>query len=265
MSATTYVHCDFKKLLDLSGQVAIVTGGATGIGFAIVRRLLESGATVVIADLSQEALNEATTKLQHLNLTKLKALLIDVTNETQVQRMVDETVGSFGRIDILVNNAGIYPFSPFLNLTLESWNKVLSVNITAAFLCSQKVAKHMVEKGIKGKIINITSTAAIKYQEGGLSHYGTTKHGLLGLTRFLAAELAADNIVVNAVAPGKILVSKFAKGMGISEEGIVEIEDVPMKRLGLPDEIGKVVLFLASPMSTYQTGAQVVVDGGASL
>jgi 2-deoxy-D-gluconate 3-dehydrogenase len=259
-----------KELLNLSGKTAIVTGGAVGIGLGISRRLAEAGANVLIADINAENAEKAKQELLALGW-KAEAVKADVSNEAEVEAMVQKAVSAFGGLDILVNNAGIYPNILFMNMTTADFKKVIDVNLKGVFLCARKAADQMVAQGRGGKIVNITSIDALHPSTPGLAHYDASKHGVWGFTKNIALELAEHKIWVNAVAPGGIAtpgvqnVSKAPAGVDMSKmlEGF--LKKIPMHRMGEPDDIGKAVLFLASDMSSYMTGTQVVVDGGYLL
>lgn len=260
-----------SKLLDLSGKVAIVTGGALGIGFGIARRLAEAGAGVVIADLKLEEAEKSAKELVDSGF-RAKAIACDVSNEEDIKNLVSQTTLSFNSIDILVNNAGIYPNIPVSKMTLSDFEKVLSVNLKGVFLCTKYVSDQMIKQGTGGRIINITSIDALHPSMIGLAHYDASKHGVWGFTKNVALELAPEKIWVNAIAPGGILtegVKESQKGApaGVDMEKVLEafLNKIPMHRMGEPDDIGKVALFLASDMSSYMTGSQVVVDGGVLL
>lgn len=261
-----------NQLLNLSGKTAIVTGGAMGIGFGIAYRLCEAGASVMIADLKFEAASQAVSQLSQKGW-KAKAVSVNVSKEEDVKKMVDETVNSFGSIDILVNNAGIYPSITLQNLTPEDFEKIIAVNLKGAFLCTKYVSQQMIKQGKGGKIINVTSIDALHPSSIGLSIYDASKHGLWGFTKNVALELAQHKIWVNAIAPGGIAtpgVQESQKGtqtQGVDMPKMLEafLANIPMHRMGEPDDIGKVALFLASDMSSYMTGAQIVVDGGVLL
>lgn len=259
-----------SKLLDLTGKTAIVTGGALGIGFGIALRLAEAGASVVIADLKDTEAKEACDKISTQGFSCI-SLSVDVSNEIAVKEMVTKTVETFGGIDILVNNAGIYPNVPLASMTLSDFEKVIKVNLTGVFLCTKYVSEEM-KKNKSGKIINITSIDALHPSNIGLAHYDASKHGVWGFTKNSALELAEYNISVNAIAPGGILtegVKEAQKGTpaGVDMNKAMEafLAKIPMHRMGNPDDIAKVVLFLASDMSSYMTGEQIVVDGGVLL
>jgi 2-deoxy-D-gluconate 3-dehydrogenase len=257
-----------QQLINLKGQTAIVTGGAMGIGFGIAWRLAEAGANVVIVDLNVEAGEASTAELQKhgWKATFIKA---DVANDKDVKQAVEFAVATYGGVDILVNNAGIYPPVPVMQMKSDVFDKVLSINLKSVFLFTKAVAEIMIKQGRGGKIINITSIDALHPSAVGLAVYDASKHGLWGFTKNTALELAPHNIQVNAVAPGGIITPGTGAGMKSSPalEAIKAkfIEKIPMKRMGESDEIGKVVLFLASPLSSYMTGSQVVVDGGVLL
>jgi 2-deoxy-D-gluconate 3-dehydrogenase len=262
-----------KDLLNLSGKTAIVTGGALGIGFGIASRLAEAGANVVIADLKPEAATAAGQKLTSLGFKAL-ALATDVSKEIDVEKMVAHTVEAYGGIDILVNNAGIYPNQLIMNMTVADFHRVIAVNLLSVFMTTKAVSQVMIKQGRGGKIINITSIDALHPSSAGLAHYDASKHGLWGFTKNSALELAPHKIYVNAIAPGGIAtegVAEIQKNMqlpeGVDMQKLMEtfMAKIPMKRMGEPDDIGKVALFLASDMSSYMTGSQIVVDGGVLL
>ena len=262
-----------NKLLDLTGKTAIVTGGALGIGRGITYRLAEAGANVVIANRTKEEADKVVAELSAKGW-HLRAERTDVSLEADVKNMVGETINTFGSIDILVNNAGIFPSIPVHQMSLADFEKVLSINLKGVFLCTKYVSEKMIEQGKGGKIINITSIDALHPSSIGLAHYDASKHGVWGFTKNVALELAPYKIWVNAIAPGGILtegVKKIQSTMptpqGVDTKKILEsfLTKIPMSRLGEPDEIGKVALFLASDMSSYMTGSQIVVDGGSLL
>jgi 2-deoxy-D-gluconate 3-dehydrogenase len=258
-----------NKLLDLSGKTAIVTG-AIGIGYAIIHRLAEAGAKVMVAARNQEELSKTVAEMQGKNY-QVKGVRADVSVEADVINMVETTVAEFGGVDILVNNAGIFPVVPVLEMKTEDFEKVIDINLKGVFLCSKYAAAQMIKQGRGGRIINITSIDALHPSMVGLAHYDASKHGVWGFTKNLALELAPHKIWVNAVAPGGIATPGVAKmqsaSAGVDMKKMLEefINKIPMYRMGEPDDIGKVVLFLASEMASYMTGSQIVVDGGRLL
>lgn len=255
-----------SELMDLTGKTAIVTGGGQGIGRGIVDRLHEAGANIVVVDIDQAVAQSAAAELNRRRPESALAIAADVSRSEQVSSLVKATVEHFGGADILVNNAGIYPFSPIRQMTEELFMKVIDVNLRGVFLTTKLVAEQMIAQGRGGKIINITSIDALHPSSIGLAHYDASKHGLWGFTKNAALELAPYKIWVNAVAPGGVNTPGVAKAMGgKGVQETVENFQVPMGRMGEPDDIGKAVLFLASDLASYCTGSQVVVDGGALL
>ena len=261
------------KLLDLSSKTAIVTGGARGIGLGIAYRFAEAGAKVTIADIDKEKADDSAQQLKAKGWQAV-AVACDVSKADEVENMVAETVKTFGSVDILVNNAGIFPNILVMNMREEDFDKVIDVNLKSVFLCTQKVAKQMIAHGKGGKIINITSIDALHPSSAGLAHYDASKHGVWGFTKNAALELAPHKIWVNAIAPGGIAtpgVEKVQKNLelpqGVDMQKLLEnfMAKIPMGRMGEADDIGKVALFLASDLSSYITGGQIVVDGGVLL
>ncbi|HUD20691.1 MAG TPA: SDR family NAD(P)-dependent oxidoreductase [Candidatus Saccharimonadales bacterium] len=260
------------QLIDLTSKVAIVTGGAMGIGQGIVARLAEAGATVLIADMNEQV---AQTTAQELSSKgwKVEALRVDVSSEADVQKMVAACREKFGRIDILVNNAGIYPAKSVAEITTADFEKVIRVNLQSVFLTTKYASEVMKQQG-GGRIINITSIDALHPSMVGLSLYDASKHGVWGFTKSSALELAPDKIWVNAIAPGSIqtpgAAASEATEPAVDAETLKKqteafISKIPMGRIGIPDDIGKVALFLASDLASYMTGEQIVVDGGILL
>ena len=246
--------------MNLTGKTAIVTGGAMGIGLAIAERLAEAGAKVLIADKDSAAAAAAAAKI--LNSV---ACVTDVSDEAQVDAMIAKAVAELGGVDILVNNAGIYPQKPVLEETKEDFKKIIDVNLVGAFLCAKAVARQMIVQNRGGKIINITSIDALHPSSVGLAFYDASKHGLWGFTKNLALELAPHNIWVNAIAPGAVATPGTNFGKIPDEFMNAFLARIPMHRMADADEIGKAALFLASDLSSYMTGSQVVVDGGTLL
>jgi len=257
-----------QQSINLKDKTAIVTGGAMGIGFGIVYRLAEAGANVVIADINEEVGNKAMAELNNGGF-KTTFVKTDVADEEQVKNATDFALKTYGSIDILVNNAGIYPIIPVMQMKPNDFDKILAINLKSVFLFTKSVAEVMVNQGRGGKIINITSIDALHPSSVGLAVYDASKHGLWGFTKNTALEFAPHNIQVNAIAPGGIITSGTGAGAPPTPEmeTILKkfLEKIPMKRMGYPDEIGKVALFLASDLASYMTGSQIVVDGGVLL
>lgn len=258
-----------KDLLNLEGKAAIVTGGAKGIGYAISYRLAEAGAKVLVADIDEETAGKTAREFADRGWTA-EAFKVDVSDEQAVQDMISTCKDEFGSVDILVNNAGIYPSEPVAQMSAADFEKVMHVNLRSVFLATKYVAEVMKQQG-GGKIINISSIDAVHPSMVGLAHYDASKHGVWGFTKNSALELAEHKIWVNAIAPGGIATPGVAAGSGgASGEQMAELTKtflakIPMHRMGDPDEIGMVALFLASQMSSYMTGEQIVVDGGVLL
>lgn len=262
-----------QELISLKNKSAIVTGGAMGIGLGIAYRLAEAGAKVVIADIDVGAAKKAAEKLTTQGW-EVRPMKVDVSNEQEVKHLVADTISVFGSLDILVNNAGIYPNILMMQMTAEDFEKVLAVNLKSVFFCTQAAAKQMISQGRGGRIINITSIDALHPSMAGLAHYDASKHGVWGFTKNVALELAPHKIWVNAIAPGGIStpgVTALQKGMklpaGVDMKKILETfsAKIPIGRMGEPDDIGRAALFLASDLSSYMTGSQIVVDGGVLL
>lgn len=260
------------QTLNLSQKTAVITGGAAGIGQGITARLHEAGANVVIADMDEAAAANAAQQLEAARPNSTLAVAVDVSKSDNVAKLVQAAVEKFGGIDILVNNAGIYPPSPLASMTEDQFMKVIDVNLRGCFLTIKLISDQMIKQGRGGKIINITSIDALHPSMVGLAHYDASKHGLWGFTKNVALELAEHKIWVNAIAPGGIATPGVAKMQGPAQPGVdmkatldAFLAKIPMHRMGESDEIGKVALFLASDLSSYMTGSQVVVDGGALL
>lgn len=260
------------ELFDLSGKGAVVTGGAMGIGRAISERLCEAGAGVIITDINEDAAKQAAEEIQGAG-GNARAVRADARSAEDGKKVAQAALEAFGSLDILVNNAGIYPFSPVLETTEELWDKVLNTNLKGTFLYSQAAARVMAKDKKGGRIINLCSVDALK-PTGMVAHYNASKGGALMLTKALALELAPMNILVNAVAPGGIatpgtagLSETMLADFGLDPEEVTQefLNKVPLGRWGEPDDIAKVVLFLASSASDYMCGEMVVVDGGILL
>ena len=268
------MNTPLAQIISLQDKVAIVTGGAVGIGQGIAERLHEAGANVIIADMNQQNADAEAGKLNSLRADSALAVLTDVSSSSDVSNLVAKTVEKFGRIDILVNNAGIFPSQPLSVMEEADFMKVIDVNLRGVFLTTKAVSSQMIAQGQGGKIINVTSIDALHPSMIGLSHYDASKHGVWGFTKNVAIELAENKIWVNAIAPGGIATpgvasmqdpSKLPPGVDMKAITDAFMAKIPMHRMGEPDEIGKVALFLASDLSSYLTGSQIVVDGGALL
>ncbi|MGB2885940.1 MAG: SDR family oxidoreductase [Dehalococcoidia bacterium] len=260
------------QLFDLTGKGAIVTGGAMGIGEAIARRLAEAGASVMITDVNLKEANQAVERIKAEG-GKAQAIYSDVASISDAQKAIEATVAAFGRLDILVNNAAVYFFSSVLQMSEEKWDRLLNTNLKGLFFYSQAAAQEMIKTGHGGKIINMASVAALSPIMGDLAHYGASKGGVIALTNALALELAPYNILVNTVAPAGVMtpggvaqgVAIEARGESLEEHTENFVARLPLHRIGEPDDIAKVVLFLASAAADYMTGSLLLVDGGYLL
>jgi NAD(P)-dependent dehydrogenase (short-subunit alcohol dehydrogenase family) len=252
------------ELFDLTGKVAIVTGGSRGLGLEMAEGLGEAGAAVVITGRRAEYLQAAEAALQARGITVL-AFQGSVAEPDSVRQLVQATLDRFGRIDILVNNAGVSWGAPTLEMPLEKWQYVLETNLTGAWMLSQAVCRVMVAQGEGGRIINIASVAGLQGGDpSGMSAigYNTSKAGLIGLTRTLATHMAEHGILVNAICPG-FFPTRMTKGI-LEQAGDQAGKGVPLQRIGRPGELKGVALFLAAPASSYITGQILPVDGGAT-
>ena len=246
----------------LEGQVAVITGGGTGIGLAIAKRLGELGARVAIGSRNSEHLEKGTADLRHAGLDPL-AVQIDVRNTEQVDEMVTRVTRHFGRIDILINNAAGNFICRAEDLSPNGWNAVIGIVLNGSFYCSRAVGRHMIQRGGGGSIVSILANYVWTGSPGTI-HSAAAKAGVMSMTQTLAAEWAAHRIRVNAVAPGPIESPGAAKQLWDTPEAVQRITDrVPLKRWGRPTEIADAVVFLVSPNSSYITGEILTVDGGA--
>jgi NAD(P)-dependent dehydrogenase (short-subunit alcohol dehydrogenase family) len=252
----------------LLDRVAIITGGARGIGRGIVLKFAEEGCSPVIADVM---VTEGRKTLHEISEKGREGLFIqcDISDRRQVQSMVGEVIEKFGKVDILVNNAGIGPLPKSISeVSEEDWETVLAINLKGVFLCCKAVVPHMKKKGY-GKIINVSSMAAIAPPAPNI-HYSAAKAGVLGLTRDLALELAPFNICVNAILPGAIHTPMLEQLIPLDadkEDFLAEVakKATPMQRIGTPEDIAGVALFLASDLSGFVTGDRILVGGGSPL
>ncbi|UCC38360.1 MAG: SDR family oxidoreductase [Candidatus Aminicenantes bacterium] len=243
----------------LKGRVAIVTGGSRGIGRGIAFRLAEEGARVLVADIDSLNAKKAAEALTEKHLEAVP-VQVDITKERSVDEMVKIALKAFKKIDILINNAGIMFRTRLQDLSLKEWEDIIKVNLTGPFLCSKAVIPFMKRNGY-GRVVNISSSAGRSVSTLGGAHYTASKAGLLGLTRAVAKETAPFGITVNAVCPG-LIDTQMARDTTTKAELNAFIDSFPIKRLGLPEEIGDLVVFLCSQKATYITGASIDINGG---
>ena len=251
-----------QKLFDLTGKVAVVTGGNGGIGLGIAMGLAGAGANIVIAARSVEKTAQALEDIRALGV-EAHGITVDVTQEPAIQRMVTSTIDHMGRLDILVNNSGIAVRAQPQELTSAQWDSVVDVNLRGAFLASKEAYAQMVKAG-GGKVINVGSMYSIFGSDWG-SPYAASKGGLVQLTKSLAVAWAKDNIQVNAVLPGWI-VTDLTRGIQDADPNRYDniSRRIPTGRWGEPSELAGAAVFLASTASDYVTGATLAVDGGYS-
>jgi 3-oxoacyl-[acyl-carrier protein] reductase len=243
--------------MELKGKVALVTGGGQGIGQVIGNHLAKIGAHVVFGDIN---LKNAERSAEDISASggKASAILLNVTDPENVKVAFDSIKSEFKSLDILINNAGITKDGLFVRMKEDDWDRVLAVNLKGSFLCGQQAAKHMMKQR-QGAIVNIASIVGIM-GNAGQANYSSSKAGLIGLTKTMARELAPRNITVNAIAPGFI----DTEMTRVLDEKIKDklVEQIPLSRLGLPEDIAHSVVFLVSSSSSYITGQVLNVNGG---
>ena len=255
--------------MKLDHKIAVITGGGKGIGRIISLAFAKEGADVVLAARTKSALDETAEEISKMGRRALP-LVADISDEDQVNEFVNSTIRKFGKIDILVNNTGIMgPTVPVVDLDIKDWDRVISINLTGAYLCSKAVLKHMI-KNKSGNIVNMSSVAGTR----GLwkrSPYSVSKWGILGLTKTLALEVGVYGIRVNAICPGPVegkridrVFRERAEAMGISPDLLVKkiIDEIPLRQLTKPEEVARTAIFLASSDSEGITGQIICVNAG---
>ena len=250
----------------LQGKTAIITGGASGIGRAIARRFAMEGARVIIADVTTDVREGGVPTHEQLTREgfRVEFVATDVSDEAQTEAVVRHAASRHGRLDILVNDAAIGFGKKLTETSLQEWNRVMAVNLTVAFLMSRAAVRQMLKQAVinevRGRIVNISSQHGMIAAPEDVA-YGTSKSGIVYLTRQIAADYASDHIICNAVAPGKILTGKTGRAI---EPRWIEYSQArtPMPRLGKPEDVANAALFLASDEATYMTGVNLMVDGG---
>ena len=243
--------------MSLSGRIALVTGASQGIGRACALELAKAGAAVAVAARNQEKLNEVVQKIGETG-GKAAAFAVDIGDEEQIKSAFKSALAQFGKIDILVNNAGITRDQLVMRMKRADWDAVLNTNLTSAYLCIQQVIGSMLKQRW-GRIINITSVFG-QMGQAGQANYASSKAGLIGLTMAIAREVGSRNITCNAVAPGFI---ETAMTSGLPEEFKQNaLKNIPLGRLGTPEDVARAVAFLASEDASYITGHVLNVNGG---
>lgn len=248
----------------LKGKVAVVTGGGTGIGLAVARRLGELGARIAVGSRNSANLERGTADLRHAGLDPL-AVQIDVRNPEQVEEMVHRVIRHFGRIDILVNNAAGNFICRAEDLSPNGWNAVIGIVLNGSFYCSREVGRHMIARGGGGSIVSVLANY-VWTGSAGTIHSAAAKAGVMSMTQTLAVEWAGHQIRVNAVAPGPIESSGAARQLWNTPEAVQRITQmVPLRRWGRPEEVADAVAFLVSEHAGFITGETLTLDGGAWL
>jgi len=238
----------------------LVTGGGSGIGQAVCLAFAREGADVAVVDVSLEGAEATAQETREIG-RKAVALQVDVSNPAAVQEMVNQATAALGEVDILVNSAGVREIIPFLQLPFAEWQRVISINLTGTFLCSQAIAQYLVAQGRGGKIVNLASVAGLMAVPNRAA-YVSSKHAVVGLTKEMAIELADKNIQVNAVAPGVVRTS-MTESYFDKPDILASLRKAhPAGRWAQPEEIAGLILFLASSEANFITGATFPIDGG---
>jgi len=250
--------------MKLQGKVALITGASSGIGYGCAAAMAREGADIVANYYKGD--DGARKLLQEIEELGRRAVAVDadVARKIEVNRLMSESLETFGRIDVLVNNAGIEHITPFLDIPEEEWQRVIDVNLKGQFFVGQAVARHMVERSIRGSIVNISSVQSVMAAPG-RAHYASTKAAVAQLTRNMALELAPDRIRANAIAPGLIRTGMTEQFWEDPELIEALMGSIPWGREGSPEEVGRVAAFLASDDASYITGATLFVDGGMTI
>jgi NAD(P)-dependent dehydrogenase (short-subunit alcohol dehydrogenase family) len=245
----------------LDGKVAIVTGGASGIGKGTVEAFVEEGARVIVGDVDSDGIGALIGQLGH---NQVDGSVVDVRDEAAVQRMVEQAFRRFGRLDVAFNNAGVGGFSPIQSYSLEDWDRVLGISLTGTFLCIKHQAARLIGQGQGGSIINVASLNAIQPTEG-FAAYCSAKAGVAMLTKVAALELGRHRIRVNGIGPGLIHTPATAGMTALPGLEDSFIHEAPIGRAGEPADVAKLAVYLASDDSSLMTGQTLYIDGGASL
>ncbi len=257
----------------LNGKRVLVTGGSMGIGMGIVKRFVSAGAKVLIADKAVDPANNYINSLPASVRGNVAAVYVDLVDQDSPKIMINTMVKQFGGIDVLINNAGIYPMVPMMEMKPDLFDKVYAINLKAAAFTCREAARQMVNQGSGGKIVVIASIDSIHPSAVGLAAYDASKGGVLMFTKNFALEVAKYGINVNAIAPGGISTEGSSLSIQSSKMTKEDLEkmtagfiaQIPLGRMGIPDDIAKVAMFLASSAADYMTGSLVVVDGGRLL
>lgn len=248
----------FDSNFTLTDRVALITGGAAGIGLAIARQYLEKGARVVLVDRAESVVDVA----REIGGDRALGLQADATDSAAAQAAVDRAIAHFGHIDILVNNAGVAILEPAEDVKEENWDLTMAINLKAVYVFSQIVGRHMIERG-SGKIVNMASQAGVVALPNHLA-YCTSKAGVIGMTKVLAMEWGPHNVQVNAISPTVVL-TELGRKAWAGEVGEQMKQKIPARRFAYPEEIAACALFLSSDAADMITGANLVIDGGYTI
>lgn len=244
----------------LKDKVALITGGSSGIGQAIALRLAEERAKVIVSSWEEKELENTVNLIESKGGT-VKSYQADVQNKTEVSQLIQYSYDAWGKIDVLVNSAGICRGKPFLEITESDWDDHMNINVKSAFLTSQEIIKRWQSDKTEGSIINVSSVNGIQVENNQV-HYNASKAAMNLLTQSIALEFAAENIRVNALCPGFIETRLTRRTVDNPDRKSHILQSIPMERIGVPDDVAKAAVFLASDDSSYITGHCLVVDGG---
>ena len=258
--------------MKLSKKVAIVTGAGIGMGRGIAKMLAKEGAIVVVTDVNEDTAKSTAGEIKSMGGQSLAAKM-DVTSANEIDQVIKRTLDEFGRIDILVNNAGVSTMAPVVDMTEEEWDFNMDVNAKGTFLCTKPVLRQMIKQGKGGRIVCVSSLAG-KFGNKYYSHYSASKWAVIGFVKSIAMEVAQHQITVNAVCPGRVATSmeereqgweaKYLK-MPLEDVKKAYLDSIPLGRLETPEDVAKLVVFLASDDADYITGEAIEVTGGMFL